>query len=360
MKFSITAKSILASVFFSLGAVPFRLKSKAAAGFAILMYHRVIPTEKAKKGVQAGMYVDPKTFRKHLFFLKKYFNIVSLTDIFSTKEKLVGHNKPFCAITFDDGWYDFYQYAFPILKEYKVPATVFLATDYIGTNDWFWTDRLAHILLGKLGTKKILARSSENPIAERLMKLSGSFELRLETSIGILKDLRIENIEEILSELSELWVASSRPGERAFLSWDEVREMRKTGLVSFGSHTATHPILTTLKLREIKEELIRSKEKLIAEGVVDGRVDSILLSEWKSYKTDCRYGKRDWIQPGCYHKKWVEQLQGRTFYFKTSRNSSGYEFNYCDVWMQNSEYILNFEGIIHKNPLPISAQSTFG
>lgn len=237
----------------------------------IIMYHRILPGKKAKRGVQAGMYVKPETFRIHLEFLKKRFHLVPISTLLSDNIKTPGNtnDKPCCVLTFDDGWSDFYRYAYPILREYQVPATVFLPTDFIGTKKWFWTDRLAHILLEKLRTKKILACSPANHITKKLMKLSGSFESRLETSIGILKDLRIEDIEEILSELSELWDISSKPEERAFLSWDEVREMGETGLISFGSHTAGHPILTTLKPQEIKEELIRSKEKLIAEGVVD-------------------------------------------------------------------------------------------
>ena len=264
----IAIKLFLASILKSSGIISSKLKKQGSGGFVILMYHRIIPRSETE-GVQAGMYVEPETFKKHLFFLKKYFRVVYLTDLISSKEKPVSTNKPFCAVTFDDGWQDFYKYAFPVLKEYNFPATVFLATDYIGTNDWFWTDRLAHILLEKLRTKKIRACSSENSTIEKLIKLNSSFESRLETSIGILKYLRIEDIEEILSELSELCDISSVPEERAFLSWDEVREMGETGLISFGSHTAGHPILTTLKPDEIKEELIRSKEKLIAEGVVD-------------------------------------------------------------------------------------------
>ncbi|MCM8792745.1 MAG: polysaccharide deacetylase family protein, partial [Candidatus Omnitrophica bacterium] len=100
-------------------------------------------------------------------------------------------------------------------------------------------------------------------------KFEGSYESNLERAIQILKSYREEEIEEILSELSRRWGIDEYPSGRAFLTWEEVREMAASGLITFGSHTATHRILTNLKDDEIQDELIRSKEKLIAEKVVD-------------------------------------------------------------------------------------------
>ena len=53
-----------------------------------------------------------------------------------------------------------------------------------------------------------------------------------------------------------------------FLQWEEVRKMAGSGLVTFGSHTDSHKILTSLNEEEIHEELIKSKETLISESAV--------------------------------------------------------------------------------------------
>lgn len=85
-------------------------------------------------GIQAGMYVDQETFEVHLEFLKKHFKMVPLSNLLPSIGKSYGSNsKPLCVLTFDDGYYDFYEHAFPVLKAYQVPATVFLPVDFIGS-----------------------------------------------------------------------------------------------------------------------------------------------------------------------------------------------------------------------------------
>ena len=237
------------------------------------MYHRVITKNEAEKGVQAGMYVEPKTFKDHLHFLQKYFTIVPISEIPFKPERSFGcqSNKTVCAITFDDGWHDFYTHVFPILKELEIPATVFLPTDFIGTEQWFWTDRLARLLIQRKKAKNIITRKqvSANNLVNKLERMRGHFEFQLEEAISMLKEYRVNEIEEVLSDLAVRWDLDSTITGRAFLSWEEVSEMARSGLISYGSHTASHRILTTLTDEEIQNELMRSKEKLINEKAVD-------------------------------------------------------------------------------------------
>jgi peptidoglycan/xylan/chitin deacetylase (PgdA/CDA1 family) len=235
------------------------------------MYHRVIPAQKASFPIQAGMYVEPETFETHIRFLKKHFKIIPISELQFIIGRKISNSKPGCVLTFDDGWCDFFEYAFQILKNYQIPATVFLPTDFIGTKKWFWTDRLITFLYQKKDRKNSAMGkpSSSNPVLNQLENLKGSREYRLEKAIQILKAYRNEEIEEILSELEIRWNLNPDPQGRTFMHWEEVREIALSGLISFGSHTASHRILTTLTDKEIQYELIRSKEKLIAEKVVD-------------------------------------------------------------------------------------------
>lgn len=205
MKFTIVAKLTFSFLLFYSSIVSSRLKKLSRDRLLIIMYHRILPGHEAERAVQAGMYVKPEIFRLHLEFLKKRFYLVPISALGSVKTKApdAPNGKPCCVLTFDDGWHDFYQYAFPNLKECRVPATVFLPTDFIGTKRWFWTDLLAYFLLQK---KKASVKSnsfSVSKIVKELEQLRGSFESCLETGIEMLKAFRIDEIEEILSELLE-------------------------------------------------------------------------------------------------------------------------------------------------------------
>jgi peptidoglycan/xylan/chitin deacetylase (PgdA/CDA1 family) len=273
MKISIALKSFIATSFYLLGAVAWKLKQVSKYNSVILMYHRVVPINEAREVFQPGIYVEPYIFERHLRFLKKYFCIVPFSELLDCSRRTlrVLNDKPVCVLTFDDGWYDFYTYAFPILKAHQVPATVFLPTDFIGTKNWFWTDRLTFLFFQKKQLKGLTKRIqfSRNPLVNRLEEMKGPPESSVEKAIGQLKTYRNEQIEEVLLEIVKNGDLKPAPTERAFLSWEEVKEIAQSGLITFGSHTATHRILTTLEECKIKEELRRSKEKLVGEKVGD-------------------------------------------------------------------------------------------
>ena len=175
-----------------------------------------------------------------------------------------------CAITFDDGWRDVYENAYPLLRSHGIPATVFLPTGFIGTRNWFWTDRLVRLLnTWNPGTEKRGVRAS----VESFLRGKGipgvSDGMGLHGIIEAMKRLRQEEIDRILCALSEVGGTDPALEERVFLAWDEVGEMFRSGLVLFGSHTESHRILTTLSDDEVSLELRRSKERLVAAGVVD-------------------------------------------------------------------------------------------
>jgi peptidoglycan/xylan/chitin deacetylase (PgdA/CDA1 family) len=269
MKLILSAKSILAKLITSVGLPGVMIRNRSGKQYLILMYHRVLPSDQVKPWVQAGMYVDPDTFEMHIRYLKQYFQVVSLFEKFSTIQAARNSEsiRPACILTFDDGWRDFYEFAYPVLKRNQVPATVFLPTGYVGTNDWFWTDRLAWLLKNVIPPAR--QDKQGNSLLERIARIQGAYEERLEAAIHMLKNRNDQEIEEVIAELRERVGIGATPNQRVFLNWEEVREMRGSGLVTFGSHTHNHRILVHLKEDEVREELVLSKKILFREGVVD-------------------------------------------------------------------------------------------
>ncbi len=101
----------------------------------ILMYHNIArpPTE----GRLKGLYVSPSMFRFQMRYLKiAGFAVVPLHEIVDSAANGSPHKRA-VALTFDDGYEDFYLNAFPVLEEYGYPATVFVVSDFVGTtNTW--------------------------------------------------------------------------------------------------------------------------------------------------------------------------------------------------------------------------------
>jgi peptidoglycan/xylan/chitin deacetylase (PgdA/CDA1 family) len=224
--------------------------------------------------IQAGVYVTANVLKMQLDFLKTHFQVVSLSDFQALFKKgsFSGIEKPLCLLTFDDGWLDFYANAFPTLRDAGVPATVFLPTGYIGTDRQFWTDRLAYLLTEcvKKNCPNNRNHFSATDMVDRLIAMKGDFHSRLEEAIALLKGFRAERIEAVLGGLAERLEVNWPEQKRAFISWEEAREMGQSGLVEFGSHTVNHPILSTLAPGEISAELVQSRNKLIEEGVCRG------------------------------------------------------------------------------------------
>src|SRR5258707_15207821 len=114
----------------------------------LLMFHRVVPrAEVVSTYVQPGMYVTPETFERHLQFLTAHFDLLTFRELLARWDA-GGWNETarYCVVTFDDGWIDNYQYAYPLLRRYGVPATIFLPTGLTGSRDWLWSDRLRQLL----------------------------------------------------------------------------------------------------------------------------------------------------------------------------------------------------------------------
>lgn len=275
MSASIKAKSMLASLLHQAGVNSWRLGRYSTDDAAILMYHRVIPKSEMGPAVQAGMVVEPATLDLHLRYLRNHFEIVPLSSLAPAwrGDSRDPRKRPSCVLTFDDGWRDFYEHAYPILKAHGAPATVFLPTDFIGTDRWFWTDRVG-ILLARAARPGEAAKCGALP-ADHLLKEAvcapGTREARLERAIALLKPHPVERIEQALAELSAVLGEDAAPARRAFLSWEEVREMHDSGLVSFGSHTAGHPLLTTVTEEQARQELRKSMDVLIARKAVEAR-----------------------------------------------------------------------------------------
>lgn len=256
-------KAVAAFLYYS-GCIHFLENGKDKPGI-ILAYHRILPKESAEiTYTQPGMYVTTETFEQHMAFISKNFSLLRLED-------LAHDPRPdnICMVTFDDGWADNYTHAFPILKRYGIPATIFLSTNMVGKRVWPWTDRISFYIhstplkefidiwktaLKKSGLehlKSILTSQDKGAVREQVisyMKAMDNHEVLL--IMGHLDKIMANQNQELMRT-------------RPWLTWDEVIEMREAGL-SFGSHTHNHLILNSIPLLQARDEILTS-QKILSE-----------------------------------------------------------------------------------------------
>ncbi len=244
-------------------------RSHAEPQLLILMYHRVLPETDARTALEEpGMTVTPETFRMNLKQLVKYFEFVSLADWLEKKNSGLPLPEKACAITFDDGWADNYEFAFPILHEANIPATIFSVSSMIGTQKMFWPERLARILT----TIAINHPASwQAPCLEWLRSARTDFTY---TNVAPSRDqisqiiahakqytdqenhLRLDLIEDTLN-------LHIHPQQASLLSWAQLNAIIDSGLIDAGSHTCNHTRLSSNTPNHICEsEILHSKQQI--------------------------------------------------------------------------------------------------
>lgn len=220
--------------------------------FLILMYHRV-NDEANSLSIEA---TPVSVFERQMRHLALHYRVLPLDELIVAlcdRQPVPGNA---VAITFDDGYRDNYTHAFPILKRYGLPATVFLATGCIGTGELLWFDK---VLYSFRQTRK-----------RRLRMLNREWvlthpEARREAAIAFLDHLKALPTEERDVQIDqlrdELQVRAFHGETDSMLTWSQVKEMHRQG-ISFGSHTVTHPILSRISLEKAKREIVESKQAL--------------------------------------------------------------------------------------------------
>jgi peptidoglycan/xylan/chitin deacetylase (PgdA/CDA1 family) len=224
-----------------------RLRARVQNGAAILLYHRV--TRLARDPMMLS--VTPEHFREHLEVLRRRAHVCSLLDIHRNRRAPPPGT---IAITFDDGYADNLLEAAPVLERFDMPATVFIATGLLGTQQEFWWDDLERILLGPESSDPWTVEDAGDPdpkhaafrAACRLLRASPPGE-----QARLLERFREENGAG----------PAGRTSHRV-LTPEQVHELGNKGLLEIGAHTVNHPVLSMLGAPEQRDEMARSKQYL--------------------------------------------------------------------------------------------------
>ncbi|MPY87940.1 MAG: polysaccharide deacetylase family protein [Luteitalea sp.] len=220
----------------------------------ILMYHRF--------GEQPGdIWPGAEIFERQIRYLRSKFHVLSLAEL--TESLVSGRPRQNAIVlTIDDGYEDFYKVAYPVLRKYDVPATLYVATDFIDGRTWLWPDIVAFIL------QRTARRSwtSNGRVPKQTYDLAVPAQRRAAWSgIGTqCVEMDVASRTTLLQALAmELDVDLPPKPTREFkpLNWAQLREMAAHG-IEIASHSCSHARLTLCTAQELEHEMLDSKRRI--------------------------------------------------------------------------------------------------
>jgi peptidoglycan/xylan/chitin deacetylase (PgdA/CDA1 family) len=236
----------------------------------VLLYHRIIPKEKEDTVLSLpGIVVYQDSFEEQVKFLSEHYHIVSMDEFIEAKDRQIDLPHKSVVITFDDGWEDNYLYAFPILKKYKVSATIFLTAGLIGTKKFFWPEKVIFLtkkLFDTNGMESFFTRYQAQEFHALLTSLFKDIESSKSWYMFIERFKKIDEQKRdiFIADLETFLQDPEFPSENFCLNWYQVKEMAHFGF-DFASHGMSHKILTDLNEKEIRKEVAGSKNNLESE-----------------------------------------------------------------------------------------------
>jgi peptidoglycan/xylan/chitin deacetylase (PgdA/CDA1 family) len=188
--------------------------------------------------------------------LARFYRVVSMPEVLEAVEKGRPLPKRAVLITFDDGYADFAKIAWPILKQFRLPATMFVPTAYPDHPERaFWTDALYQAFAATTRTEIHVApfgRLALLPLDQKRRSLRS-----IQDHVTMISHWKAQGLVD--SVCSELGISRVQGG--SVLSWDQLRQLAREGL-TLGSHTRTHAIMTKITPVQMHEEVRGSQEDL--------------------------------------------------------------------------------------------------
>ncbi len=224
---------------------------------AIVMYHGVT---RDRLPVFNWCQLDVLEFERQIDFLASEYTVIPLQEYLERARCDLPLPESAVCLTFDDNFRSVARTAFPILERRQLPCTVFLVTGLMGSGQPAWPDRLFYSLLG-YDRDSIEVEGVHYPLATPKQRASSYISMA-----NRLKGLEDDERRRQLDNLAALigWPEVPADSPLSAMGWEEVDRLARTGLVCFGSHTHTHPILSRCS-PEVQERELRVSHDILEE-----------------------------------------------------------------------------------------------
>jgi peptidoglycan/xylan/chitin deacetylase (PgdA/CDA1 family) len=254
-------KKILATLapFVNFSGMPRWLGKKHVGLGTILMFHRVLPaTTRARVHNHESLEVDLDQLEKTIdFFRSRNYDFISLDQV---SKYLEGGRNKFVIFTFDDGYVDNLENAYPIFKKHCIPFTIYVTTNFINRTAVVWWYLLEEILLKNtqisLNWKGDVLHYTCRSIQEKeatFVKIRNLIMHQLDPA-NHLKDFE----ELFAGYIDDLFAFTNKH----MASWAQLSSIANDPLVTLAAHTANHLPLKLLSLDGLKKEVLEARAEL--------------------------------------------------------------------------------------------------
>lgn len=239
-----------------------RVFAPATAGtVTTFVLHRVTGPGLEHEGMSRDLVLD--ALRR---LLADGYHFISLDQLISAGPDGAALGHRLVALTADDGYIDQAEILAPLVIELGIPLTIFLTTGFIDGQQVNWWDRVGYAITT---TERpwLDVRIGSRPVSLDL----SSPESRRQAIYEVLALGKAATDEERRAAVAAVVAAAEvdippQPfGPFRPLSWDAARRLESTGLVSFGPHTVTHPILSKVVETQVAHEVTTSWRRLTEE-----------------------------------------------------------------------------------------------
>lgn len=186
--------------------------------------------------------------RQQLAHIRKQYRVIPLAEL----GRALAEDRPLpprtVALTVDDGYANFARWALPLLREFEIPATLFVITDLVERGDWLWYDEFQYVCCHATSVGELRPEQCQ-ATAATLKRLPPSE-----------RDSEVKRF----ADAAGVAIPKTPPAEAALLTWNELRDVAADGLVEIGAHTRTHPILSTLSDEAAAAEIRGSRDLIRA------------------------------------------------------------------------------------------------
>ena len=227
----------------------------------VLTFHRVIPPlASARIHNHHSLEVSPEHLEEVIrYFQKRNYRFFSLDQLQQTLQNGQSQQK-FVVFTFDDGYFDVYQYAYPIFKQYEVPFAIYVSTNFPDQTAILWWYMLEEFVLAKEQISfQLGGKQHEIPCSNQEEKEAAFAQLRQ----IILSEPDQQNLKGILKAIfGDMYDTLMKNSRSLSLTWEQIQELSRDPLVTIGAHTVNHYPLSQLDEAMLQEEVEGSRQRI--------------------------------------------------------------------------------------------------